>query len=76
MEDGDVSLLHKQESSLISAQAGTHAIGTFLFWIPACAGTPPKVSPLPGREELLLSANVLPKEQFQPGVLAAEQRLL
>jgi len=33
------------------------------FWTAACAGMTTKVSPLPGREELLHSAKVLPEKQ-------------
>ena len=33
-----MSFLRKQESRFIPAQAGTQAIGAFLFWVPAFAG--------------------------------------
>jgi len=44
---GDVvSFVRKQQSRLAPAKAGTQAMWTFLFWIPAFAGMTPLPRPI------------------------------
>jgi hypothetical protein len=51
MEESDVSLLRKQQSRLVPAQAGTQETWIFTpFWIPACAGMT-QAPPSPGGAE-------------------------
>ena len=74
MNWSDLSLLRKQESRVILAQAGTQGIWTSTtffttFWIPAFAGMTSLIRPLDGQERggLLHSAKVL-RNIFRLGI--------
>jgi len=54
----------KRESLLIAAQARTQTIGSFPFWIPACAGMTRRINPAGGGGLLYFySAKNLSKNQ-------------